>query len=201
MKLHYPLWFLLSIPAWQYVHELFYPSRYYPEMMENSGVLSLQILVFTLCITPLTMVLKYIEITKPLGRWLLKNRRYFGVAGFGYALVHTILYIRQTFDFELIILEALDWPLGTGWISMFILLLLALTSNNASVRKLGTLWKWLQRLSYIAIIAGFAHWLLLDFFIENAMNWIVLLVMAKLVHLGFRLYSRVKTSRPKAKLT
>lgn len=194
----YFLWLLLAFPAWQYIYELFFPGRYYPEMMENSGVLSIQILVFTLCITPLTLILKHAEWGKPIARWLLKTRRYFGVAGFGYAFVHTVLYVRQTFDFELILLEAFDWPLGTGWISVLILLPLAFTSNNWSVQKMGRSWKWLQRLSYIAIIAGFVHWLLLDFFIDNAMVWIVPLVIAKLVHLGFRLYSRVKTRTPKA---
>ncbi len=201
IKSRYLIWFLLSIPAWQYVHELFYPSRYYPEMMENSGVLSVQILVFTLCIMPLTLVLKYFEWGKLIARWLLRTRRYFGVAGLGYALVHTILYVRQTFDFELIMLEAFDWPLGTGWISLLILLPLALTSNNWSIHKMGKAWRWMQRLSYIAIVASFAHWLLLDFFFDNAMMWIVPLVIAKLVHLSFRLYSKVKTRRPKAQFT
>ena len=201
IKSRYLIWLVLSIPALEYVHELMYPSRYYPEMMQESGELSIQILVFTLCITPLTLVLRYAEWGKSIARLLLKTRRYFGVAGFAYAAIHTILYIRQTFDLELIWLEALDWPLGTGWICVLILLPLALTSNARSVRAMGKSWKWMQRLSYIAIIAGFAHWLLLDFFIDNAMVWIVPLVIAKLVHLGFRLYSRLKTHVPKAQLT
>lgn len=194
----YLLWFLLSIPALEYIHELFVPSRHYPEMMQYSGELSVQLLVFTLCITPLTLVLKYTEWGKRVARWLLKNRRYFGVAGFGYALIHTILYIRQTFDLELIVLEALDWPLGTGWISMLILLPLAFISNQWSINKMGRAWKWTQRLSYIAIIAAFVHWLLLDFFIDNAMIWIVPLVIAKLVHIGFRLYSKFKIRTPQS---
>lgn len=198
LQSRYLVWLVLFIPAIEYIHELFYPSRHYPEMMENSGELSIQILVFTLCITPLTLILRYAEWGKTVSRWLLKNRRYFGVAGFGYAFVHTVLYIRQTFDFELIWLEALDWPLGTGWISVVILLALALTSNQFSVHKMGKAWKWTQRLSYIAIIAGFAHWLLLDFFIDNALVWIVPLVIAKLVHFGFRLYSKYKNRTSKA---
>ena len=198
MKSRYLIWLILSIPAFEYVHELIYPSRYYPEMMQESGELSIQILAFTLCITPLTLVLRYAEWGKAISRWLLKTRRYFGVAGFAYAVIHTVLYVRQTFDLELIWLEAQGWPLGTGWISLLILLPLALTSNARSVHAMGKSWKWTQRLSYIAIIAGFAHWLLLDFFIDNAMMWIVPLVIAKLVHLGFRLYSKGKIRTPKA---
>lgn len=193
LKSRYLVWLVLLMPAIEYIHELFYPTRHYPEMMQNSGELSMQILVFTLCITPITLMLRYVEWGKTVSRWLLKNRRYFGLAAFGYALVHTVLYIRQTIDVELIWLEALDWPLGTGWISFFVLLLLAITSNHFSIHKMGKAWKWTQRLSYIAAIAGFAHWLLLDFFIDNAMVWIVPLIIAKLVHLSFRLYSRGKT--------
>lgn len=195
-KSRFLVWFMLAIPAWQYVHELLYPGRYYPEMMENSGVLSVQLLVFTLCITPIALVLRASRVTKPIAKWLLTNRRYFGVAGFGYAFVHTVLYVRQTLDVNLIGLEALDWPLGTGWISLLILLPIALTSNAWAISKMGKAWKWLQRFSYIAIIAAFAHWLLLDFFIDNAMAWIIPLFIAKLVHLGFRLYQRKILSIP-----
>lgn len=197
-KSRYLVWLVLFLPALEYIHELFYPTRHYPEMMQNSGELSIQILVFTLCITPITLVLRNVEWGKTVSWWLLKNRRYFGLAAFGYALVHTVLYIRQTFDVQLIWLEAFDWPLGTGWISFLILLLLAVTSNHFSIHKMGKAWKWTQRFSYIAAIAGFAHWLLLDFFIDNAMVWIVPLIMAKLVHLGFRLYSRGKTRIPQS---
>lgn len=182
----YPVWLLLALPSFEYLHELFYPSRHYPEIMETSGVLSVQLLVFTLCITPLTLVLRYVELGRVIARWLLRNRRYFGVAGFAYAAIHTVLYVRQTFDFELIVLEALDWPLGTGWIALIILLPIALTSNKQSVKAMGRGWKVLQRTSYIAIIAAFAHWLLLDFFIDNASVWIILLLIAKVLHLAFR---------------
>ncbi len=201
IKSRYLVWFILAIPALEYVHELLYPTRHYPESMQRSGELSMQILVFTLCITPLTLVLRYAEWGKTVARWLLKNRRYFGIAGFGYAVIHTILYVRQTFDIELIWLEALEWPLGTGWICVLILLPLALTSNQTSINAMGKAWKWTQRLSYIAIIAGFAHWLLLDFFIDNAMMWIIPLVIAKLVHLGFRLYSKFKSRASKAQFS
>jgi sulfoxide reductase heme-binding subunit YedZ len=197
----YSVWFVLALPAWEYVHELFYPSRHYPEIMQFSGELSIQMLVFTLCITPLTLILRYFEWGKTIARWLLRNRRYIGVAGFAYAVIHTILYVRQTFDLELIWLEALDWPLGTGWICLIILLPIALTSNKTSINMMGKSWKVMQRFSYLAIIAGFAHWLLLDFFIDNAMMWIIPLVIAKLVHLGFRLYSKFKSSAPKAQVS
>jgi len=188
----YLIWLLLSLPAFEYIYELLYPSRHYPEIMENSGELSMQILVFTLCITPAALVLKNFTFSKSTARWLLKSRRYFGIAGFGYAGIHTVLYVRQTFDIELIWLEAWDWPLGTGWISFIILLPLALTSNKWSIQKMGKYWKMMQRLSYIAVIAGFAHWLLLDFFIDNALVLIVPLVCAKLFHLSYRVWQRQK---------
>lgn len=201
LKNKYLLWALLALPSWQYLSEFISPDRYYPEMMKNSGILSIQLLVFSLCITPISFILKKINVLKPLALWLIRSRRYFGLAGFGYAAIHTALYVRQIFDIELIWLEAFIWSLGTGWISLFILLILALTSNNWSVKTLGKYWKHLQRLSYLAIIAGFAHWILLDFFIDNALVWIIPLVIAKLVHIGFRVYGSGRNEKSQTSLT
>jgi len=201
IRSRFTLWFLLAIPAWQYIHELVWPGRHYPEIMQYSGELSVQLLVFTLCITPITLILRYSALGKAVARWLLRHRRYFGIAGFGYAVIHTVLYIRQTFDPDLILIEALDWPLGTGWLSLIILAPIALTSNAWSIQKMGRTWKFMQRLSYVAIIAAFAHWLLLDFFIDNAMILIIPLICLKLIHLGFRLHGRFGNTTSKAHIS
>ena len=179
----YLVWLLLAIPAWPYVSEFISPDRYYPEMMQRSGVLSVQLLVFTLSITPIAMGLKYWEKASPFGLWLLRNRRYFGLAAFAYAAIHTLLYLRQiSFDVSLAWLEALDWPFGSGWIALIVISVIAATSNNWSVRRLRRRWKTIQRYSYLVAIAAFAHWLLLDFFIDDAMQWIIPLVIAKVFH-------------------
>ncbi|MEM8650937.1 MAG: ferric reductase-like transmembrane domain-containing protein [Cyanobacteria bacterium J06642_11] len=189
LKSKYFLWFLLAIPAWEYIYEFVWPDRYYPEMMENSGILSIQLLVLTLCITPLTLLLKRITKFNKLSLWLLKSRRYFGLAAFAYAAIHTLLYLRYlSWDWHLIWLEALQWNFGTGWIAMIGMLIGAATSNSYMVSKLGKNWKRIQRVSYIVAVGAFAHWLLLDFFIDNAMQWIVPLVIAKIFHLLLRYF-------------
>ena len=186
------LWIVLALPSLQYLSEFLWPDRYYPEMMERSGVLSVQLLAFTLAITPITIIARRWIQTKRLALWLLKSRRYFGLAGFGYAFIHTALYVRQIFDFELIWLEAFQWSFGTGWIAFFILLPIAISSNAWGVRKLGSRWKQLQRLSYIAIIAAFIHWLLLDFFWDNALQYAIPLALAKLVQVAFNMLIKTK---------
>ncbi|MEM7069469.1 MAG: ferric reductase-like transmembrane domain-containing protein [Pseudomonadota bacterium] len=181
----YIIWIALSIPAIPFVAEFIWPDRYYPEMMHRSGELSVQLLVLTLAITPISMILKNWKSVSGFGLWLLRNRRYFGLASFSYAAIHTLLYLRQIgFDWGLAWLEALDLPFGSGWIAMLAMIPLALTSNNWSVRKLGRKWKPLQRFSYLIAAATFLHWLLLDFFLEDVLFWIALLVVAKVVQIA-----------------
>ena len=78
--------------------------------------------------------------------WMLRRRRYFGVAAFLYAVLHTVLYIVDMGSWQSILGEF--WALGiwTGWLAFFVFLPMAVTSNDASVRRLGRYWKPLQRL-------------------------------------------------------
>ncbi|MEM9278203.1 MAG: ferric reductase-like transmembrane domain-containing protein [Pseudomonadota bacterium] len=184
----YLVWLALALPAWPYIEEYFSPGRYYPEMLHNLGVFSIQMLVLTLSVTPLSLILRNWQPAIPFALWLIRNRRYFGVASFAYALIHTLLYLKTiSFDWYLAFLEALDWPFATGWIALFVMAILALTSNNWSVKRLGSFWKPLQRLSYVTAITGLAHWLLLDFFIDDVMTWIIVLLVAKSLHILLRL--------------
>jgi len=186
----YFLWLLLAIPSPQLIYDLLFPGfYYYPEMMQKSGIISIQLLVFTLSITPITLILKPFDLGKVISRWLLAKRKYFGLAAAVYALIHTILYMRYIlWDVELAWLEALDLPFATGWIAMILFILVSIFSNQWGVRTLAKHWKNLQRLSYIIAVAALVHWLLLDFFIHDAMEWIIPLAIAKLVHVGFRIY-------------
>lgn len=185
----YLLWILLAIPAIPYIDEFIFPTRYYPEMMQRSGVLSVQLLVFTLSITPLTLLMKPYAFGRAISRWLLAKRKYFGLSAAAYALFHTVFYLRFiSWDLELAWLEALDWPFGTGWIAMLLFILVSIFSNKWGVRTLGNVWKPIQRFSYVIAFAALSHWLLLDFFIDDALVWIVPLVIAKALHLVIRIY-------------
>jgi sulfoxide reductase heme-binding subunit YedZ len=95
--------------------------------------------------------------------WLLPRRRYLGVAAFAYATLHAAVYVLRLGDLPRIVAEALEAGLLTGWLAFAIFLPLALTSNDASVRKLGPAWKRLHRAVYAAALLSFAHWILVAF--------------------------------------
>jgi sulfoxide reductase heme-binding subunit YedZ len=95
--------------------------------------------------------------------WLARRRRYIGVAAFGYSLLHAVAYLERQGALQRIIAEAAEWGLLTGWVAFFVMLALAATSNDTSVRRLRTRWKWLHRTVYAAAVLTFAHWILTAF--------------------------------------
>ncbi|MDJ0940619.1 MAG: hypothetical protein QNJ00_12740, partial [Woeseiaceae bacterium] len=76
---------------------------------------------------------------------------------------HALAYIAREADLRVIVDEALGMDLATGWIAGLIFLLLALTSNDLSVRKLGKRWKRLHTAVYAAAILTLLHWVLTAF--------------------------------------
>lgn len=91
-------------------------------------------------------------------RWLFPFRRPLGVAGTLYTATHIALHFVIEGDLSdgiSAIVEARY--LWFGLAGFLILLALALTSNNASVRKLGKRWKKLHRLAYLAFGITSAH--------------------------------------------
>ena len=88
------------------------------------------------------------------------HRRAIGVASFAYAAIHTLLYLQRKWGFGLIQKEALEIGIATGWFALLIMLLLAVTSNDYSVRSLRRNWQRLHRAVYFAAAATLAHWVL-----------------------------------------
>jgi sulfoxide reductase heme-binding subunit YedZ len=201
IKSPYLLWLLLAIPSKPFLIDLVLADSYYSEMMHRSGVISIQLLVFTLLISPVLIVLKKLSFTKHLSfteqlrRWLLKSRRYFGVASFLYAFIHLLLYVRETYYLTDILEEALTWKMGAGWIAVIFFIPLVLTSNNRSMKKLANKWKLLQRLAYLVVVASFVHWLSLDLFFDLGLQWLAILVFAKSIQLYF--YQPTTAASPK----
>ena len=153
------LWFLLAGPlairTWEYLNE----SVFYGEYIHWTGDWAARLLIVTLAATPLRLTFP----TAAWSRWLLMRRRDFGIATFAYALAHLVVYLGYKSDVARIINEAAEPGLWTGWIAMLILLPLAMTSNNASVRALGARWKRLHRTVYVAAVLTFLHWILTAF--------------------------------------
>jgi sulfoxide reductase heme-binding subunit YedZ len=186
----------MLIPSYELVIDLVFGDRYYAQMMHTSGVVSVYLLVISMTVTPLTYLVKKWAWGINLSRWLLPRRRHFGLGSFYYASLHLVHYIREINDLENIFYEALDFELTIAWIAFLIFTILALTSNNLSVKLLKTKWKKMHNLVYIAAALTFGHWLLYDFFPDEALTWIVILVGIKVVHIGYKLYRRRPNAAP-----
>ena len=173
----YFTWLLLFIPAPSLITALLQDNRYYAEIMYESGVLATQLTVIALAITPLMKISRHWALGLSLLRILQRRRRYIGIAAFGYALLHTLFYIREIGSLELILLELEELSLLVGWIGFFALLLLAATSNDASVRKLGRWWKRLQMTAYLAAALTALHWWLIGQFLDQLYYWFLPLML------------------------
>jgi sulfoxide reductase heme-binding subunit YedZ len=93
--------------------------------------------------------------------WVPAVRRPLGLAAFGYAVLHFLVYflMGQKGNVEYVVEDATRvssrW---SGWLSLILLLPLALTSTDGMVRRLGgKRWKLLHRLVYPATAAAIWH--------------------------------------------
>ncbi len=151
----YTFWALLSLPALgmlssltsgnpETVHELLHPS----------GEFAARMMIFAMMITPLTMLLKGWR--GP--RWLMKRRRYIGVAAFGYALLHTVLYLIDEGAVAVSGAELSKLYIWTGWLAFVVFVPLAVTSTDGWIKRMGPAWKSLQRWVYGAAVLTLIHW-------------------------------------------
>ena len=155
----YFLWAVLSTPWLLMTVRYLDGSLYYGEFVHVTGEFSARLLIVTMAVTPLRLLFPKSGWTK----WLLQSRRYFGVATFAFAVPHLAAYLVKIGSIVKIIEESAEPGMWTGWVAMLIFLVLALTSNNLSTRKLGRRWKQIHRLVYFAAILTFAHWVLVAF--------------------------------------
>ncbi|MGB5558149.1 MAG: ferric reductase-like transmembrane domain-containing protein, partial [Paracoccaceae bacterium] len=91
-------------------------------------------------------------------RWLMKRRRYLGVAAFGYAALHTVLYLIDEGAVAFTAGEISNIYIWTGWLAFLIFVPLAVTSTDGWIRSLGPTWKTLQRFVYVAAVLTLIHW-------------------------------------------
>ncbi len=118
------------------------------------GELALQLLIAGLAVTPLR---------RHIGLNLLRFRRALGLLCFFYVTCHLLVWL--VLDVQIlgqIIADIFKRPYITlGMASFVVMLPLALTSNGASVRRLGRRWQKLHRLTYVAALLGGLHYVLL----------------------------------------
>jgi sulfoxide reductase heme-binding subunit YedZ len=138
------------IAYWFFTHQLGpLPVK---EALRHVGDWTIRILVITLALTPLQRLLNYPKISL--------IRRMLGVNTFAYALTHFLLYIvNSKYDLAFVASEIiLRFYLTIGFVALIGLSLLAGTSFDSAVRKLGKKWKILHRLVYGVAVLGLLHY-------------------------------------------
>ncbi len=127
------------------------------KVLENGlGEWALRFLIVGLCITP---VMRFARIS------LIRYRRSIGLVAFAYVLMHLSVYMAldKQLDMPSILADIIKRPYITIGMTAFILLIpLAATSNNWSIRRMGSKsWQKLHKLVYLAAILGAVHYLML----------------------------------------
>lgn len=166
--------------AWQFWLALNQIGPYLAEpinILERAyGEVALILLVVGLLVTPLR---------KWTGVNLMKFRRAIGVTAFFFVLAHFLVFaILDVQSIGRVWTEIVKRPYVTiGMASFLMLIPLAVTSNNRSVRKLGgATWRKLHKLTYPAAILGAVHylWLVKGFQIEPIVYLVVILGLLSL---------------------
>jgi len=150
------LWALLALPGLAMIRTYLADPEIWPgDLLKPSGEWSARLIILALMLTPLSTIFR--------GRrwvaWLVRRRRAFGVAGFGYALLHLIFYLMDMETLRNVLAEIAALGIWTGWAAFLLFLPLALTSNDPAMRALKGAWKKLQRLAYPAAALTLVHWM------------------------------------------
>jgi sulfoxide reductase heme-binding subunit YedZ len=118
------------------------------------GEIALQLVIAGLAITPLRRLT---------GISLLKFRRAVGLMTFFYVVLHLLVWL--VLDVQILSqvwADIVKRPYITVGMAAFVLMVpLALTSNDWSVRKLRSAWRRLHKLAYAAAILGALHFVML----------------------------------------
>jgi methionine sulfoxide reductase heme-binding subunit len=119
------------------------------------GLVALQLLIAGLAITPLRRFA---------GVNLIRFRRAVGVLAFTYVALHLLVWlVLDVQDPARIWADIVKRPYITiGMVGFVLMLPLALSSNNWSVRRLGPRWRQLHKLTYIVVLLGAVHFVMLS---------------------------------------
>ncbi len=148
-------WLLLAIPAMAMVLRLIAGDREAADLLHPTGEWSARLMIVAIALAPLQSLFG----NGRLVGWLIARRRTFGVAAFGYAMLHLIFYIIDMGTMSDMLAEFLAPGIWTGWAALALMAVPAAISNEMSVRFLKRAWKRLQRLVYPAAILTLLHWI------------------------------------------
>ena len=122
------------------------------EVLEVFGKTSLNLVLLTLCITP-------IRRSTGINR-LIAFRRLLGLFAFFYLVLHflTYLFLDRAMEWGTIIEDIAERPYITvGFAALLMMIPLAATSTNAMQKRLGRNWGRLHRLVYPIAVLGVVH--------------------------------------------
>jgi sulfoxide reductase heme-binding subunit YedZ len=127
-------------------------ARPLTEAIHQQGLWTIRLILIALSITPLRAILQW--------QRLILVRRMIGVAAFAYVMLHFALYITdENFNLVTVASEIVKRIyLTIGFIALVGLAVLAATSTERMVRRLGRRWQTLHRLVYLICLLGLVHY-------------------------------------------
>ena len=143
---------------------------------KSLGITAIYILILTLCITPFSTLT---------GINFIRFRRAFGLMSFFYIILHLSTWLLLDMQLRWVeILESLTRKpfIVFGMMGFLLLIPLAATSNNYSMKRLGKYWPKLHKLIYVAIILGGIHYLMMEKTLQNdaIITFIIIIVLISL---------------------
>lgn len=150
-----------------------------------TGDWAIRFLVITLAITPIRRITGWNPI--------IQLRRMLGLFAFFYATLHFLTWfvLDWFFDFRQMVEDVAMRPFITLGMATFVMLLaLALTSTQASIRRLGRKWTQLHRLIYVATVTALFHFWLAR---KTVVPQFQVVLVAAILLLGFRAWWTVRT--------
>ncbi len=124
-------------------------------VVKESGEWSMRFIVAAVAVSPLRRIARFNK--------LILVRRMLGLASLFYGFVHLWFYFTsQHYDWRFILEGALTAPfLTTGYIALLLMIVLGVTSNDLSVRKLGTNgWRRVHWIVFPAAVLSLLHFIL-----------------------------------------
>jgi sulfoxide reductase heme-binding subunit YedZ len=120
-----------------------------------TGHATLRLLILSLAITPVRRLSSKLA-------WLIRFRRMLGLWAFFYGCLHLLTYIGLYAGFDVhVMLDDIRKRryIMAGMLAWSLLVPLAITSTNWSIRKLGgKRWQWLHRLVYLSAVSAVVHY-------------------------------------------
>lgn len=148
------------------------------------GLWALRFLILTLAVSPARDLL---------GWNYLRYRRALGLLCFYYVAMHFAVYmvLDQALDLAAVVDDVMKRPfIMFGMAGLVLLVPLAVTSNNLSIRKLGSKWNWLHKLIYIIAACGAVHFALSTKILDLEQYIYVGLIILMILYRSYRPIAR-----------